>query len=129
MVSFAQRGTMKSCVGQPLESTVALPPERLLKPLEDLTRSAKAWSRENSFWYWRFPPRSVPPGGGGGGVVLSSLVILPTPCASPITAPTAPLRTTRKVSVDSTPVSPTTLTVIVLTVSPAAKLTVPLAEA
>ena len=57
---------------------------------------------------------------------MSSFVIVPTPCASAIVAPTAFVRFTTNVSFGSTAVSPVTATVIVLLVVPAAKLSVPL---
>jgi len=57
----------------------------------------------------------------------SSFVIVPVPCALPIVALTGMLRFTTNVSSASLTVSPFTSTVMLLVVSPEAKVTVPLA--
>ncbi|MCY1524799.1 hypothetical protein D9M68_597500 [compost metagenome] len=56
----------------------------------------------------------------------SSLVIVPTPWLSAMVALTAPLRLTKKVSLASGTVSPTTGTVMVCVVVPGVKVSVPL---
>jgi len=62
-----------------------------------------------------------------GSGAASSLVMVPTPVPSAMVAPEAPDSRTFKVSLLSTAVSPDTWTRIVLDVSPAANVTVPLA--
>ena len=67
------------------------------------------------------PGITVPAGQTTGGGV-SSVVIVPCPWPSPRSAPEAPDRFTKKVSVASGDVSPLTSTVTVFVLSPAAKL-------
>ena len=63
----------------------------------------------------------------GGGVVVSSFVIVPCPWPSARVAPDGLERLTRNVSFGSTVVSPLTVTLIVLLVCPAVKLSEPVA--
>src|SRR5262245_9781100 len=66
-------------------------------------------------------------GSGGGGGAASSLVMVPGPGLSASVALLGVPRLTKKVSSASLTVSPVTLTVMVLEVSPGAKDSVPLA--
>ena len=63
--------------------------------------------------------------GNGGGGATSLSMIVPVAAAVAMVAPDAPASLTEKVSLASTTVSPITGMVIVLLVSPAAKVSVP----